>query len=238
MHRTKRTVVALTLVAAAGAGPALVIVGPGVAGATSTSQIQSQLQKLEGNLKNTSHLKYKATYTFTGNGKTQTITVEQAPPKSAFRTAQAAIIDTGTKTYYCSMQASQNVCFSESGTNLLGGLTELFSPATITQAMKTYGTELGSKLAGFSVSTSSAKFAGQSATCVQATSKTSSGKYCILNNGVTAYVAGSGTHGSTTNSGQIKLTAFSSNPPSSDFSLPSGATVENLGGGGTPGASG
>jgi len=237
MLRTKRTVVALTLAAAAGVGPALVVVGPGVAGATSTSQIQSELQKLEGNIKNTSHLKYKATYTFTGSGKTQTITVEQAPPRSAFKTGQADIIDKGTKTYYCSMQASHNVCFSESGANLLGGLTTLFSPTTIAQAMKTYGAELGSKLSGFTVSTSSGKFAGQSATCVSAVSKATSGKYCILSNGVTAYVGGSGTHGSTTSSGQIKLTAFSSNPPSSDFSLPAGATVENLGGS-TPGAPG
>jgi hypothetical protein len=237
MHRTKRTLVVLTLLAAAGAGPAILVIGPGVAGATSTSQIQSELKKLEGNIANTSHLKYKATYTITSDGKTQTITVEEAAPKSAFKTAQADVIDTGTKTYYCSMQASQNICFSESGANLLGGLTTLFSPATIAQAMKTYGVELGSKLSGFSVSTSSSKYAGQSATCISAVSKTTSGKYCILNNGVTAFVSGSGTHGSTTNAGQIKLTAFSSNPPSSDFSLPAGAHVENLGGS-TPGAAG
>ena len=75
------------------------------------------------------------------------------------------------------------------------------------------------------MSSTSASFAGQSATCVTVTSQGKSGKYCVTKQGILAYAGSS--------SGYFQLTKFTSSPPASLFQLPAGATTVTIPGGGT-----
>jgi len=77
---------------------------------------------------------------------------------------------------------------------------------------------------GIKVTTSTATFAGQPATCISATVRGKSGKYCVTNQGILAYVGSNG-------SSVFKMTKYSSKPPASLFSLPAGATTQTLPGG-------
>src|SRR5580698_3637993 len=62
----------------------------------------SQLKTLENNISKGKHLTYSATYTALEGGKSSTVTIAQSPPKSAFITSGGDVVDTGSKTYYCS----------------------------------------------------------------------------------------------------------------------------------------
>ncbi|HSZ38271.1 MAG TPA: hypothetical protein VK773_14345, partial [Acidimicrobiales bacterium] len=74
---------------------------------------------------------------------------------------------------------------------------------------------------GIKVTTSTQKIAGQNSTCLSATVRGQSGKYCVTNQGVLAYIGGA--TGST-----FKMTKYSSSPASSLFALPAGATTVTI----------
>ena len=73
---------------------------------------------------------------------------------------------------------------------------------------------------GIKVTTSTATFAGQPATCISATVRGKSGKYCVTNQGILAYVGSNG-------SSVFKMTKYSSKPSASLFKLPAGATIHD-----------
>ena len=74
-----------------------------------------------------------------------------------------------------------------------------------------------SKLLGIKVSSSSASFAGQASTCVTVTVHGKGGKYCVTKQGILSYSGSS--------SDYFQLTKYSSKPPASLFTLPTGATT-------------
>jgi hypothetical protein len=74
---------------------------------------------------------------------------------------------------------------------------------------------------GIKLTTSTQKFAGQTATCISATVRGQTGKYCVTNQGLLAYIGGSG--GST-----FKMTKYSSKPSASLFQLPANATTVTI----------
>jgi hypothetical protein len=65
-------------------------------GSTSLQKIEALTSSVQGAEKAT----FKAVYTITNAGSTQTVTVEQSPPKSVLSTKGGSVIDTGTATYY------------------------------------------------------------------------------------------------------------------------------------------
>jgi hypothetical protein len=119
-------------------------------------------------------------------------------------------------------KAGATTCVSMGGSNPLASLQNTFGPAAVVTALNLAKTELGSKLAGIKITSSSATFAGQPSTCVTVTGHGQGGKYCVTNKGVLAYL------GDSSGSGIFQLTSYSSKPPPSLFQLPSGATTQTL----------
>ena len=67
------------------------------ASSSGSSSSISKIEALTSSLQGAETATFKAVYTVTNAGMTQTVTLEQAPPKSAFSTKGANVIDTGTE---------------------------------------------------------------------------------------------------------------------------------------------
>lgn len=231
-----RTRVASSAIAAALAatlGLAVVVLPALPASAKGLSQ--SQINSIENRLNHGKKLTYSATYTAVSAGKKMSVTIAQAPPKSLFSAGTSSIIDTGKTTYLCSPGGSGGnsgnsgssgggkvTCVTESGIDPLVTLEDLFSPALAVQALNEAKASLSSKAAGVHLSVSNANYAGQSATCVSGSEPgKGTGKYCVTNKGVLAYA----TTSSNGSSSYFQLTHYSSNPSSSLFNPPAGATT-------------
>ncbi|MGH9121560.1 MAG: hypothetical protein ACRDYC_06390 [Acidimicrobiales bacterium] len=184
-----------------------------------TANGSSQLSTIESQVNGGANLTYKAVYTASTSGQTQTITIEQAPPKSVFSVGSSEVIGTGTTTYYCSTGSGAS-CISSSGANPLASIENLISPATVIAALNAAQAESAAKAAGYSLTYSSGTYAGQTSTCANVSGPGGSGKYCVAGDGLLTYV-GSGTN-------TFELTSYSTTAPASDFSLPSGATIQTL----------
>ena len=117
--------------------------------------------------------------------------------------------------------SGKTTCLSAGTSNPLLGLEDLFSPSAAIAAFSEVKTGLLARLAGIKATASSATIAGQSSTCVTVTVHGTSGKYCVTKKGILSYAGA-------TSGNYFELTKFSSSPPASLFSLPSGATTETL----------
>jgi hypothetical protein len=232
----------LTVVLGLGA----LVLSPALPAAAKTSP---NLKALTNSINNAKHLTYLAQYTAVNNGQRTIVTIAQSPPKSNFTTSSGSVINNGKTTYYCSTSsvgsgnsgntgstsnsgstgsssppASQQ-CLSVNGSNPLLGLESVFSPAVALGALAEAKQGLVSRLLGIKVSSSSATFAGQPSTCVTVSVRGHGGKYCVTKQGLLSY------SGTASSSNYFELTKYSSNPPASLFSLPTGATTETLPGG-------
>jgi hypothetical protein len=184
----------------------------------------SQFQALSSQVQAGAHATYSATYTSkNAAGTSQTITIEQKPPRSVFSTSSGSVINDGTHTYFCTTTGGTKECVSESGAgvNPLASITTLFSPTTLLNQFHAAEAAAGAHALGYSADFSSATYAGVHAQCVRYTSSSSqSVTYCVTNSGILAYAQSAG--------GTFELTAFNSAPPASDFTLPAGATVVTI----------
>jgi hypothetical protein len=201
----------------------------------------SQIQQLEKKINEGKKATYSATYV-TSDGNT--VTISQQGGKSNFSSSDGgSVINTGKKTYYCSKSDSGNSgssgnsgntgstttttkaaglqCLSEGGANPLGSLVNAFSPTLLLNVLNEDKTAAVARALGIKVTTSTQKFAGQNATCLSATVRGQTGKYCVTNQGLLAYVGGTG--GST-----FKMTKYSSSPSPTLFKLPANATTETI----------
>lgn len=205
----------------------------------------SQIQQLENKLNQGKKATYSATYVSSDGS---TVTIAQQSGKSNFSSSDgSSIINTGKKTYYCSKGDSGNSgssgnsgnsdtvssgstststtngvqCITESGAGPLAGLVGLFSPALLLNVLNEAKVSAEAHALGIKLTTSTQKFAGQSATCLSGTVRGKTGKYCVTNQGLLAYVGGTG--GST-----FKMTKYSSNPSPSLFKLPANATTVTI----------
>jgi hypothetical protein len=199
--------------------------------AKSKTPSSKSLKALSKSLKSAKGAKYVATYKVVspGTAASTTVSIAQDPPKSAFSTGQGdgSIINTGTKTYYCSGAAGgpQN-CIASGTTNPFAGLQDLFSPSSAIAAFSEAKEGLASKELGIKATESSQSIAGQSTTCVSVTTKGGVvGKYCVTKQGILAYAG--------TSKSYFELTKYSTSPPASLFTLPAGATTVTLPGGGS-----
>jgi hypothetical protein len=191
----------------------------GSSGATgSTASNLSSLTSLAAAGKNAT---FKAVYTYTSAGKTQTITFAQSPPKSLFKVGTSGdIINDGTTSYYC----GAGVCYaSKSSSNPLVSLTGLFDGQEFLDNVQNYpATEAALAAHGLTLTYSNSSYAGQPSKCVTVHSTKGSTKtftWCVATNGImTSWAAGSAS---------FSLTSFTTSPPASDFQVPAGYRVVN-----------
>jgi len=182
-----------------------------------------ELKSLSSSLGNGEQHTFKAVYTLTAPSETETVTVEQQPPKSLYSFGTSgSIIDNGTTTYFCGGSGGQVTCIPESGgSNPLASLLDLFSPTTVRSDFQAAEAEVVAKAHGYSISFSTATIAGQASKCASVSGPSGSGKYCVTNSGILASLTNSSGQG-------FKLTSYSSSVSSSDFSPPPGATIESV----------
>jgi hypothetical protein len=172
---------------------------------------------------------YSATYQLVEGSQTQSITFAQDPPKTAVITPSGSFFVNGTSIIQCEGSGSSATCTSlpSSLTSELSGITDLFSPSTLTGSLKGLEAEAQAKADGVTVTTSSANHGGLDSTCftIAKASLGSKDTYCASNsNSVLTYVS--------TSTATITLTAFTPNPPASTFAPPAGATVNTIPSGG------
>lgn len=182
-----------------------------------------QIQDLSSSVQAAEHATFKAVYKLTSNGSSQSVTVEQKPPKSALISSDGKLINDGTKSYYCSTQNGSTTCLAQSAGNPLGAIAAVFSPSTAVAALQQAQAQVAARVAGYKADFSTESFAGQSSNCVTITSAANTGKYCVTKDGILAY---SGSAGSS-----FELTDYSKDVPDSEFALPAGATTVTLPGG-------
>jgi hypothetical protein len=231
---------------AAALGLALVVLPALPASAKGLSQ--SQINNLEKTLNQHNKVTFEATYTaVSSSNPKQTITIAQAPPKSYFGTGPtSSVVNTGKATYFCSQNSGNSgstggtgnsgntgstttttkaatvQCLKESGANPLLGIEDLFSPATALAALNEAKVTAIARAEGVHISSSSGKYAGQSATCFTVSKRgQGSGKYCVTNQGILAYA----TTANNGNNNYFELTKYTAHPSSSLFNLPAGATT-------------
>ena len=177
----------------------------------------AKIQSLSSSVQAAEHATYKATYTSqNAAGTSQSVTIEQKPPKSVFSVAGTTVINDGTTTYYCSNNGGREQCVSQSGANPLAAVETIFSPSTVLNAFEQAKTQAAAHAAGYNLAFSDASYAGQHSTCVSATGTTTF-KYCVTDAGVLAYGGSQGN--------SFTLTSYSGSPSDSDFALPAGASV-------------
>jgi hypothetical protein len=192
------------------------------------SSAASQLNALSSSVQAGQRATFKAVYTSrSSTGTSQTITIEQMPPKSVFSVATGKIIDDGTTSYFCGAQGGQEQCVEESSTgpNPFASITQIFNPTTLLNEFHAAETAAAAHSAGFSLAFSDSSYAGLTAKCVNYTNSTQTVKYCVTDSGILAYAQAPG--------GTFELTSFSSSPAPSDFSPPAGVPLITL----PPGAS-
>jgi len=189
----------------------------------SGSSDASQLNALSSSVQAGQRATFKAVYTsHSSTGTSQTLTIEQMPPKSVFSFSSGSLIDTGTKSYLCTAAGGSEQCVEESSTgpNPFAAITQIFNTTTLLNEFHAAEAAAAAHSAGYSLAFSNSTYAGLTAKCVNYTSSAQTVKYCVTDSGILAYAQAPG--------GTFELTTFSSSPAASDFSLPSGVSVITL----------
>jgi len=194
--------------------------GPsGATGSTDTAQLHSLTSLASAGRSST----FEAVYTYTSSGKHQMITFAQEPPKSLFKVGTSGfVLNDGTKTYYC----GSGSCYASSSTkiNPLASIIYLFNGQTFLDSVQAYSATAAALAAeGITLAFSTGTYAGQPSKCVTVTSSKGSTKtftWCVASNGIL--------DSWTSSSGSFTLTSYTTSPPASDFSLPSGYKVVSV----------
>jgi hypothetical protein len=252
--RTHSLTVVTTAVAAIGMG-ALALGAAGPAAASSKPVSSSYLKALSTQINKGKKLTYYVTYKTVGEGSQSTVTIAQAPPKTYFASSGSTVFNNGKTTYYCSPGTSDSgdsgssgsgnsgdsgdsgnsgattttaapkatlQCYSEKGNNPLADTEDLFTGSSVLSIFSEAEEGTVARLLGIKVSQSSGNYAGQPSTCITVSRRGQSAKYCVTKQGLLSYSSASGTKG------YFEMTKYSSHPPSSLFSLPSGATTVTI----------
>jgi hypothetical protein len=200
-------------------------IGPTAAGASkapSTASQLKQLKTLNSHAKSGTGSTFKAVYTYSNNGTSGTVTLEQKPPKTLFTSNGTTVIANGSGSYICSNQGGKETCINEGAiSNPLVGLETLFSPADAEAFYSQAQAYIAAKISGYHISFSSKTIGGQGSSCVTVTGKGTNAKYCESSkSGIITYEGANG--------GTFQLKSYSSNVSANDFNLPAGATVETI----------
>lgn len=207
-------------------------------GPASSGGSSGELQSFGGTIKAAKNATFKATYTSTSSGSgSQTITLEQAPPKQAFTTTDSsggsnALLNTGTATYACDSTSSATpTCTSmnsSGGAGALSSVISVYNGSSALTAINSWQSIAAAHVAGISLTFTKTTLAGQQVRCATWKYQGSSSTYCVTTGGVLAKVESSGGPNSSTSSSSFELTSFSASPPAADFELPPGATVVTI----------
>jgi hypothetical protein len=182
---------------------------------TSSSSTSAKLKALASGVAAEKGATFEITYAISTAGENESVTFAQAPPDYLVKLGSGGeVIHTSSQTLYC----SASMCVSEAGaTNPMSSLEGLFSPTAAKTFFEEAQAEVGSKIAGYSISFSSANFTGLDSECATVNSKGQTEKFCVAKIGLLTYESSA--------AGSIKLTAYSSSVPSTAFVPPSGSTV-------------
>jgi hypothetical protein len=99
---------ALTITTLAIGALGLGTVALGAAPASAKSVSSQNLKALASQINKGKHLTYSIEYKTVSDGKTQTVTIAQSPPKTYFASSGSVILNNGKTTYYCSPNESGN----------------------------------------------------------------------------------------------------------------------------------
>ena len=199
--------------------------------AANSSSGAAQLTDLQVAVESAKRATFKARYsgastTTGGSGAgTNTVTIEQKPPKSLFSAGNGgSILNNGSTTYYCSNAGGRSACLSMSASaNPLAPLLNVYNGSTALTLFQQWRTQLAARVTGADVNFTTASFAGQHAKCVTWSYQAQSAKYCVTDSGILAYAGGTGSYGATS----LQLTSYSTDVSDSDFNPPAGAIVGN-----------
>jgi hypothetical protein len=182
----------------------------------SAASASKKLKALASGLAAEKSATFEVVYTTKTSGHAESVTFAQSPPKYLVKVGTSgSLIYTGSETLYCT---TASTCVSTGATtNPLKPLESLFSPTTAKAFFQEAEAEVGTKVAGYSVSFSTESVAGLSSQCATVSGHGQTGKYCVAKNGLLTY-AGSA-------EGSITLTSYKSSVPSTAFTPPSGATI-------------
>jgi hypothetical protein len=202
---------------------------------TGTGGTSGQLKALGGSIQAAKNATFKAVYTSTSSGGgTETVTLEQSPPKQVFSTTDSSgntstLLNTGSATYACSASPdSAPTCTSMAaagGAGALSALIGVYNGSAALSVINGWQSIVAAHLTGVSLTFSNATVAGQPVRCAKWSYQGSDATYCVTDSGVLAKVATSGGGSSSASSSNFELTSFTTSPPASDFELPAGATV-------------
>ncbi len=205
----------------------------GASGGTGGTSV-AQLHRLSDSVKASQQKTFKAVYTSTTGGTSQSYTLEQAPPKQLFSATGGSqgttmLVNTGSATYTCfANSGAGTTCTSvgsTTGTNALSGILDIYNGSAELSAISSWESITAAHVVGAKLSVTNATIAGQSSTCAQWTYQGQTTTYCVTSDGVLAKVSASGASGNETN---FVLASYTTSVPDSDFALPAGATVVTL----------
>lgn len=228
LHTTTRRLVAVSMASMLGATLAACTSSPSSTTASTTTttapksasgagSTSSKLSSLSSSIQGAENTSFKAIYSATDNGQSETVTYEQAPPKVLFAVSSGEVINNGTATYFCTTTGTKT-CLSTTTEDPLASLLQAFSAKTAVSNLQQAESQLAAKVAGYSASFSSETFAGQASTCATVTEPAGTEKVCVTGNGELAYVSSSPSQ-------VFQMTSYSTSVSPSDFSLPAGATI-------------
>jgi hypothetical protein len=237
---------------AAALGLALVVLPalPASAKGLSSSQINNLEKTLNQHNKVTFEATYTAVSS--SNPKQTITIAQAPPKSYFGTGPTSSVVNTGKATYFCSQNSGNSgstgstggtgnsgnsgntvstttttkaatvQCLKESGTSPLLGIEDLFSPTAAIAALNEAKVGAIARAEGVHISSSSGKYAGQSATCFTVSKRgTGAGKYCVTSQGILAYAS---TANNAANN-YFELTKYTAHPSSSLFTLPAGATT-------------
>lgn len=169
--------------------------------APSSGSASSKISSIAESINGAKNATFKAVYTETAGGTTQTVTIEQAPPNSLFSSGGSRIITTSAGTFAC--QSGAGCTALPAGVpNPSAALAQAFSPTAALTAIQAEANAPG-------VNVDSETIAGQSSTCVSATAAGQTAKYCVTDSGILA--------SESTTGASFTLTSYTTNVPASDF---------------------
>jgi hypothetical protein len=190
----------------------------GSSGGNNNSSGGSKLSDFINNLKAGQKATFGATWTYTSNGTTHTVSLSNNPPKTAFQVDSAVVIDNGTNTYYC---ATQKICVKGGSAGALAALSDIFNGHTVLTTIQSYTDKSVLSAEGITLTFSNATYGGVASTCLEVKSSSSTVTWCAgTDTGILTYYS--------TSDATFTLTSYTSSPPASDFQPPAGATVVSL----------
>lgn len=178
-------------------------------GGTTDQSLEAQVEAVQGKA-------FTATWQDHSGSTTTDVTYAQEPPSSAyFASSGEETIATSSGTYTCS--SATKTCLKLPA-EPLAEIGVLFNGTEFLDAAKAWESAAALAAAGVTVTYGNSTYGGLASSCITATHAGSSATWCVAtSSGVLTYWSAG--------SDWFEITSYSSSPPSSDFSEPSGYTT-------------